>query len=105
MVGPTVKHWAEILVSFERHHDTVIAAHLDCNEEIRLVRTPLLTKGCRVDSSPLVNGYGAVWKELTEPRLRGLLCVNILMARLCLQACCHPSRDEPLSPARTSGIK
>jgi hypothetical protein len=40
--------WTKILASFERHHDTLITAHTDPNEEIGSVHTALVRTSPRV---------------------------------------------------------
>jgi hypothetical protein len=60
MAKPTVCEtwWTEILVSFERFHDAIIAAYTEANKEIELFHTVLATKGQLLRISPRINGDG-----------------------------------------------
>jgi hypothetical protein len=62
MTGLTVceKQCGTIISSFERNQDKLIAGHLDCTEEIALLRTGLHTIGQLIHISPPVNGKGVV---------------------------------------------
>jgi hypothetical protein len=66
MAGPTAceKRWAEILASFERNLNDLTAKHPDCNEEIRLIQSGLITIGQLIHVSPRVNGNGTAWKDI-----------------------------------------
>jgi hypothetical protein len=55
-----------ILASFERHRDAIIAGQPDVNEEIGLVLTALITIVQLVRTSPSVNGNGVVWMKLAD---------------------------------------
>jgi hypothetical protein len=68
MAVPTAgeTRWTNILASFERHRDAIIAGHPDVNEEIRLVHTALITRVQLARTSPTVNGNGVVWMKLAD---------------------------------------
>jgi hypothetical protein len=66
MAGPTVceKRWAEILASFERQHDDLLASHPDFKEDLGLIHAALITIRQLVYASPSNNVNGVVWKDL-----------------------------------------
>jgi hypothetical protein len=55
-----------ILASFERHRDAIIAGHPDANEEIGLVHTALITLVQLARTSPSINGNCVVWMKLAD---------------------------------------
>jgi hypothetical protein len=108
MTGPTVceTRWAEIISSFERKHDELLAGHQDCSEELALLRTGLQTLGQHIRISPPANGNGGLWKELiaraeTE---RAVLCKHLdgkvlFTAMLRLYAAIHREMRDSVMPA------
>jgi hypothetical protein len=60
-----------ILASFQRHRDAIIAGHPDANEGIGLVHTALTTIVQLARTSPSVNGNGVVWMKLAA---KAVLC-------------------------------
>jgi hypothetical protein len=68
MAVPTAceTRWTNILASFERHCDAIIAGHPDAKEEIGLVHTALITIVQLVRTSPSVNGNSVVWMKLED---------------------------------------
>jgi hypothetical protein len=73
MAVPTAceTRWTNILASFERHRDAIIAGHPDAKEEIGLVHAALIAIVRLVRTSPSVNGNGAVWMKLAD---KAVLC-------------------------------
>jgi hypothetical protein len=63
-MAPTAceKRWAEILESFQRNLDDLIRKNPESVEDIKLLQARLVTIGQIIQSSPRVNGNGAVWK-------------------------------------------
>jgi hypothetical protein len=68
MAGPTKceLRWTEIRESFENHHDALLVAHPDAQEEIRLIRNALIKIYQLVRNSPQFNGDCPRWKKLTD---------------------------------------
>jgi hypothetical protein len=68
MAGPTACEalWKEVLASFARQQEELIADHPDAKEEIELVHTALVTIGQLVQTPPRVIGNGSVWKQLAD---------------------------------------
>jgi hypothetical protein len=62
MAGPTVceTRWTEILASFGRHRDALIAVLPDADEETGLVYTTPITLEQLIRTSPHGNGNGDV---------------------------------------------
>jgi hypothetical protein len=73
------KRWAEILASFERQHDDLLASHPDCKEELGLIHAALITIRQLVHASPCNNGNSAVWKDLVikAEAERAVLCKRL----------------------------
>jgi hypothetical protein len=68
MAVPTAceTRWTNILASFERHRDAIIAGHPDAKEETGLVHVALKTIVQLVRASPSVNENVVVWMKLSD---------------------------------------
>jgi hypothetical protein len=75
MAVPTAceTRWTNILSSFERHCDAIIAGHPDAKQEIELVYTAIIAIVQLIRTSPSVNGNGIVWMKLVD---KEVLCKN-----------------------------
>jgi hypothetical protein len=107
MVGPTVceKQWAEILVSFERQHEDLLASHPDCKEDLGLIQAALITIGHLVHASPSNNRNGTVWKDLVIKAEveRAVLCKHLcgkalFTGMLHMYATAHNEMNKTLQP-------
>jgi hypothetical protein len=97
--------WSEILTSFERNHDDLIAGHPDYIEEIELLQTALITLGQLIHIPPPVNGNGAASKELIARAVaeRTMLCKHLdgkglFTAMLRLYAAIHREMRDSVLP-------
>jgi hypothetical protein len=114
MTGPNVceTRWDEKISQFEKKHEELREGHLDCSEELALLRTGLHTIRQLIHFSPPVNGNGAVWKELiaiadTE---RAVLCKHLVgkalfTAMLRLYAALHREMRNSALPAQQNSTE
>jgi hypothetical protein len=79
MAGPTVceARWTEILATFGRHRDALIAVPPDADEKTGLVYTVAVTTEQLIRTSPHENGNSALWKQLSEKAEREALCKHL----------------------------
>jgi hypothetical protein len=107
MTGPTVcgTRWDEIISSFERKHDELLAGHPDCSEELALLKTVLHMIGQLIRISPPVNGNGGLWIELVArvETERAVLCKHLdgkalFTAMLRLYAAIHREMRDSVLP-------
>jgi hypothetical protein len=78
MAGPMKceVQWTEFRASFEKEHDSLLAAYPDAQEEIALIRMALNKIIELVRNSPLINGEGPVWEQSADKAAanREVLC-------------------------------
>jgi hypothetical protein len=104
MAEPTAceKRWAEILASFQRYLDNLTGKNPEFIEDIKVLLAGLLTIGQVIQSSPRVNGNGAVWKGIItrDKAERAVLCKapggDSTLRRHDSPLCRHPRRVEKL---------
>jgi hypothetical protein len=94
-------------LSFEGKHNDLLQAHLDCSEELALLRTGLQTKGQLIHISSPANDDGVVWKDLVARAQaeRVMLCKHLdgkalFTAILRLYAALHRELRDTILPAQ-----
>jgi hypothetical protein len=104
--------WAEVISSFEKKHGELLEGHPDCSEELALLRTGLHSIRQLICISPLVNGNGAVWKELIARANaeRAVLCKHLdgkalLTAMLRLYAALHREMRDSVLPTQQNSTE
>ncbi|XP_023721418.1 uncharacterized protein LOC111872095 [Cryptotermes secundus] len=95
--------WNAIVASFDRNHVNLRINNPDCQEDIELLGKGLQTIGQLIQTSPSINGNGAVWNKLisNSEAERTVLCKHLegktlFTAMLRLYAAIHREMRESL---------